>query len=146
MSETSPELPILRGYELRLLRCTLQSLASDPSPHPQPSDHAHPTHHLHPLINDLLTSIESGHYLQALTSPDVNRVVFKLAESDSLGDSAECADRVYSELLDRVESFISKECEEEENDSGKDKAYRVIVVLCIAVAALFGFAQCNLTG
>ncbi|PQQ16533.1 tetratricopeptide repeat protein 27 homolog [Prunus yedoensis var. nudiflora] len=149
MSETLPELPILRGYELRLLRCTLQSPTSDPSPHPQPSDHAHPTHHLHPLINDLLTSIESGHYLQALTSPDVNRVVFKLAESDSLdslGDSAECADRVYSELLDRVESFISKECEEEENDSGKDKAYRVIVVLCIAVAALFGFAQCNLTG
>ncbi|ONI20710.1 hypothetical protein PRUPE_2G030300 [Prunus persica] len=146
MSETSPELPILRGYELRLLRCTLQSPASDPSPHPQPSDHAHPTHHLHPLINDLLTSIESGHYLQALTSPDVKRVVFKLAESDSFGDSAECADRVYSELLDRVESFISKECEEEENDSGKDKAYRVIVVLCIAVAALFGFAQCNLTG
>ncbi|VVA28890.1 PREDICTED: tetratricopeptide repeat [Prunus dulcis] len=146
MSETLPELPILRGYELRLLRCTLQSPASDPSPYPQPSDHAHPTHHLHPLINDLLTSIESGHYLQALTSPDVNRVVFKLAQSDSLGDSAECADRVYSELLDRVESFISKECEEEENDSGKDKAYRVIVVLCIAVAAFFGFAQCNLTG
>ncbi|CAL8114489.1 unnamed protein product [Prunus armeniaca] len=146
MSETLPELSILRGYELRLLRCTLQSPASDPSPHPQQSDHAHPTHHLHPLINDLLTSIESGHYLRALTSPDVNRAVFKLAESDSLGDSAECADRVYSELLDRVESFISKECEEEENDSGKDKAYRVIVVLCIAVAALFGFSQCNSTG
>ncbi|CAN6555577.1 unnamed protein product [Malus baccata var. baccata] len=149
MSETLPELAILRLYELRLLRCTLPSPPSDFSHRSQRCDETLPAHPLHPLINDLLTSIESGQYLQALTSPDLERVVFKFAESDSiqsLGDSAESADLVYSGLLDRVESFVSRECEEEENDGGKDKAYRVIVVLCIAVAAFFAFTQCNVTG
>lgn len=147
MSETSPDLAILRGYELRLLRCTLPSPPpSDPSPHPEPSDQTLLTHSLTPLINDLLISIESARYLEALTSADAKRVVFKLTDSDSfdpLDDSAQSADRVYSELLDRVEWFICKECED---DNGKDQAYRVIVVMCIAVAALFAFTQSNVTG
>ncbi|XP_050387564.1 uncharacterized protein LOC126803890 isoform X7 [Argentina anserina] len=135
MSESSPDLSLLRRYELRLLRCTL--LSPPPPPNPSPSDQSSPPHPLSPLIASLLTSIESGRYLDALTSADANRLLFKLADSDSLYGP----DRVYSELLRRVESFIS-----EEDDNDKDKAYRVVVVLCVAVAALLAFTQSNLTG
>ncbi|XP_061998164.1 uncharacterized protein LOC133715625 isoform X2 [Rosa rugosa] len=139
MSEPSPDLAILRGYELRLLRCTFLC-PPPPSDPEQPSDQTSPTHPLSPLISALLTSIESGRYLEALTSAEANRLVFKLTDSNSLVDHD--ADRVYSDLLRRVESFI---CEEAE-DNGKDQAYRVVVVLCIAVAALLAFTQSNLTG
>ncbi|KAM5554708.1 hypothetical protein ABKV19_022892 [Rosa sericea] len=80
----------------------------------------------------------SGRYLEALTSADANRLVFKLTDPHSLDDP----DRVYSDLLRRVESFIC----EEAVDNGKGQAYRVVVVLCIAVAALLAFTQSNLTG
>jgi hypothetical protein len=128
---------LLRGYELRLLRCTLGSSPSESPPdqpvHP-PSDHPLP---LHALIDDILASIEAGDYLRALSS-DAARLLVQLA-GDSHTDSSECADRVYSESLDRVESFISEYDDE-------DKASRVVLVMCVAAAAFLGFTQCNVTG
>ncbi|KAF3455579.1 hypothetical protein FNV43_RR00212 [Rhamnella rubrinervis] len=135
MSETAPEVEAIRAYELRLLRCTLPTSPSDFLPSNQ--------NHLRLLINDLLVSIETGSYLQAIASSEAARLVFKLTDSDSplpLDDSPECADRVYSEFLSGIESFLS------EGGDIHDTACRVMVVMCIAVAAFLVFTQCNMTG
>ncbi|KAH9771561.1 TPR REGION domain-containing protein [Citrus sinensis] len=95
---------------------------------------------LHEHINSLIDSIESGHYLQALSS-DAAKLVLDTLDFVDLNDSAECADRVYSALLQRVEAFIVNDSE---NDV--DKACRVILLMCLSIAALFWFTQCNVTG
>jgi hypothetical protein len=133
---------LLRGYELRLLRCTLASSSSDSPPHQPAYPPSDQTPLLHALINDILASIESGDYLRALSS-DAARLVVQLA-GDSHIDSAECTDQVYSESLDRVESFISQGNESEFDD--EDRACRVVLVMCVAVSAFLGFTQCNVTG
>ncbi|KAG2668551.1 hypothetical protein I3760_15G165800 [Carya illinoinensis] len=140
--QTETEL-LLREYELRLLRCTLASSLPDSSPQPPhvPSDR---TSSLHALIKDILALIEAGDYLRALSS-DAARLVFQLS-GDSYVDSVECADRVYSESLDRVESFILEENESQEDERDKDKACRIVLVMCVAIAAFLGFTRCNLTG
>lgn len=146
MSETAPEVEFLRGCELRLLRCTLPPPPFNFPPQSQPSDQNLPSHHLRSLINDLLVCIEAGKYLQAMTSSDAERLVFKLTDFDSfhpLDDSPECADRVYSEVMVQIESFLSEECQGED---ANHKAYRVVLVLCIAVAAFLAFTQYNMTG
>nr|XP_048335273.1 tetratricopeptide repeat protein 27 isoform X2 [Ziziphus jujuba var. spinosa] len=129
----------LRACELRLLRCTLPSPPpSACSPKPQ-SESSH-RNHLRSLIHDLLHFIETGTYLQAITNPDFQRlVVFKLIDSN-LDDSPECAGRVYSEFLIAIESFLKG------GEDANDSAYRVMVVMCIAVAAFLAFTQCNMTG
>ncbi|KAK9188346.1 hypothetical protein WN944_019747 [Citrus x changshan-huyou] len=95
---------------------------------------------LHEHINSLIDSIDSGHYLQALSS-DAAKLVLDTLDFVDLNDSAECADRVYSALLQRVEAFIVNDSE---NDV--DKACRVILLMCLSIAALFWFTQCNVTG
>ena len=131
---------LLRGYELRLLRCTLPSSplsdSPPPPPQPQPSNH-HQTHSS--LLNDLLSSIEAGDYLRALSSDAAALLLRPLSDDDSSSSSS--ADRVYSELLRRVESFLVSEPEDDE-----DKAYRALLVVSIAVAAFLAFTQCNMTG
>ena len=131
------ETEVLRGHELRLLRYTLRPPPSDPSSHCQPSDFDASLPPLHAIISNILTSIESGDYLGALSS-DAARLVLASPDSDL---SSESPDRVYSELLDRVESLIN-----EPSIDDAEKACRVVLVVCVAVAALFWFSQCNLTG
>lgn len=134
------ELEILHGYELRLLRCTLTSPSSNIHLKSQMLNDQSPSiAPLHAYINNLIDSIESGNYLQALAS-DAARIVIGSLEFD-FTDTAECADQVYSELLHRVEAFIVNDSE---NDM--DKACRVVLVTCLAVAALFWFIQCNMIG
>ncbi|KAK4598899.1 hypothetical protein RGQ29_016089 [Quercus rubra] len=132
---------LLRGYELRLLRCTLPSSppsdSPPPPPQPQPSDH-HQTHSS--LLNDLLSSIEAGDYLRALSSDAAALLLRPLSDDDS-SSSSSSADRVYSELLRRVESFLVSEPEDDE-----DEAYKALLVVSIAVAAFLAFTQCNMTG
>lgn len=139
MSKTAPEVEAIRAYELRLLRCTLPTAPSDFPPQSRPSDQ----NHLRSLINDLLVSIETGCYLRAITSSEAARLFFKLTNSDSplpLEDSQECADRVYSEFLSGIESFLS------EGGDVNDTACKIMVVMCIAVAAFLVFTQCNMAG
>lgn len=124
---------VLRGHELRLLRCTLRP----PPPDHSSSDSGASLPPLHALISNILTSIESGDYLGALTS-DAALLVLASPESDLSADSP---DRVYSQLLDRVESFIN-----EPSIDGAEKACRIFIVVCVSVAALFWFIQNNLTG
>ncbi|KAH7557071.1 hypothetical protein JRO89_XS11G0041400 [Xanthoceras sorbifolium] len=136
------QLKILRRYELRLLRCAVAPPASDSHLQPQPSDdQTTPPSPLHSHINDLVTSIECGDYLLALSS-DAARLVFHPLGLDDLFDSAESADRVYSELLDRVEAFIGNGAAAVDGDMDA----RVVFVMCLAVAALLWFTQCNMTG
>ncbi|KAB2096308.1 hypothetical protein ES319_A01G100300v1 [Gossypium barbadense] len=137
MNMAKREIEILRGHELRLLRCTLCQPPSDPSSHLQPSGFAASLPPLHALISDFLTSVESGNYLGALSS-DAARLVLASPDSDL---SSLSPDRVYSDLLDRVESFIN-----EPSIDDAEKACRIVLVVCVAVAALFWFIQCNLTG
>ena len=90
------------------------------------------------LLNDLLSSIEAGDYLRALSFDAARLVLQQLAD-----DESSSADRVYSELLHRVVSFLVSESEDDE-----DKAYRalLVIVISIAVAAFLAFTQCNMTG
>ncbi|KAG2333764.1 hypothetical protein Bca52824_004944 [Brassica carinata] len=131
------EIRTLRGYELRLLLCTVSSPPSDSPPESHLLDESQPETHPHDsLISSLLSLIESGDYLGALDS-DATRLILGDAELD-LVDSAE---RVYSELLHKVESFVVNGSSDE-----IDKARRAVMVMCLAIAAAFWFTRCNLTG
>ncbi|KAH9707115.1 TPR REGION domain-containing protein [Citrus sinensis] len=136
------QLEILRGYELRLLRCTLAPPPSDLRIQSQPLNEESQCSilPLHEHINSLINSIESGHYLQALSSDEAKHALDTLDFVD-INDSAECADRVYSELLQLVKASIVNDSEID-----VDKACRVILLMCLSIAALFWFTQCNVTG
>ncbi|VVB14893.1 unnamed protein product [Arabis nemorensis] len=128
------EVEILRGFELRLLRCTVSSPPSDPPLESQSGTHPHDF-----LIRSILSSIEAGDYLGALAS-DATRVILGDSELE-LVDSVDSAERVYSELLDKVESFVVTDSSDE-----VDKARRAVLVMCLAIASAFWFTRCNLTG
>ncbi|KAG8645460.1 hypothetical protein MANES_10G067101v8 [Manihot esculenta] len=132
------ECEILRGYELRLLRCTVAPPLSPPPPSSVCSHHkdGDNIHNLYSLINELLSSIEAGNYLQALFS-DAAELVTKFSDLPQCSS----AEHVYSELLERVGRFMTDDGVDEE-----ERACRVILVLCVAVAAIFFFTQCNITG
>ena len=134
------EIRILRGYELRLLRCTVSLPPSDSPPESQLLDESQSETHPHDaLIKSLLSLIEAGDYLGALAS-DAARVILGDAELE-LVDSVESAERVYSEVLDKVESFVVNDSSDE-----IDKARRAVVVMCLAISSAFWFTRCNLTG
>lgn len=134
------EIRILRGYELRLLRCTVSLPLSDSPSVTQLLDESQSETHPHDaLIKSLLSLIEAGDYLGALAS-DAARVILGDAELE-LVDSVDSAERVYSEILDRVESFVVNDSSDE-----IDKARRAVVVMCLAISSAFWFTRCNLTG
>lgn len=127
---------VLRGYELRLLRCTLAPASSQSPPS---SDICSPNNDndinkLLLMINELLNLIEDGNYLRALSSHAAKLVTQLPALSESSS-----AEQVYSELLEHVGRFIM-------NSDDYEAACRVILVLCVAIAAFFYFTQNNITG
>ncbi|KAJ9159621.1 hypothetical protein P3X46_025118 [Hevea brasiliensis] len=132
------ECEILRGYELRLLRCTVAPPPSSLSPSSDSSHHNNDDNinNLHSLLNELLSSIETGNYLQALFS-DAAKLLTQLPDLPKFSS----AEHVYSELTECVGLFIMSEGVDDE-----ERACRVILVLCVAVAAIFFFTQCNITG
>ncbi|KAL9423269.1 hypothetical protein AB3S75_035372 [Citrus x aurantiifolia] len=103
---TEKQLEILRGYELRLLRCTLAPSSSDLRIQLQSLNEESQCSllPLHEHINSLIDSNESGQYIQALYS-DAAKLVLDTLDFVDINNSAECADRVYSELLQLVEAF-----------------------------------------
>lgn len=131
MSNMEADVAEIRGYELRLIRCTLS-----PSP-ASPLNPVSQNESTDDLVNKLLDSIESGNYAEALTSQSC-RLIFQLSPNLPPPISA---DTFYSELVDRAESFIT-----DVSVSPVEQARRSILVLCIAVAAFLGFTQCNFTG
>ncbi|XP_052190220.1 uncharacterized protein LOC127799954, partial [Diospyros lotus] len=123
-----PDAGVLRSYELRLLRCTIPTPSttsgySDTAPEP-----------LHTFIEEIVTSIEKGDYVRALSS-DATRSIFDLPDF-SLSPSMDGADRFYSELmLECVGSFLLD-----------DKSYKAFLLMAVAVAAFLAFFQCNISG
>ncbi|CAN0914414.1 Tetratricopeptide repeat protein 27 homolog [Linum grandiflorum] len=131
-----PKRDLIRSYELRLLRCTYsppppssghqsQSVSS-PSSGPLSSK-------LHETIDQVLSFIENGNYLQALSFAELLSLDFSDEGSDD--------DRICSQLDTNVERFIVNGDDDEE-----EIACRMILVLCFGVASLFYFTQCNTTG
>lgn len=137
--EPEEEALLNREHELRLIRCTLSPLPSMFPPQSSPSEKAP---NLDALINHLLALIESGNYFQVFNS-QASRLVFQLGDESPffLDDTIDCADRLYSELLKRAVSFI-----EVNSTNDAAKASRIMLVMCIAVAAFLGFSQCSITG
>ncbi|XP_050223386.1 uncharacterized protein LOC126673331 [Mercurialis annua] len=127
---------VLRSYELRLLRCTLscppQSLNNQNS-----MSMSMNMNDVHSLINQLLTSIEAGNYMEAL-SCDASKLITDLRD---LPESCSSPDEVHSELEERVERFLNKD-----DDDDVEVGCRVMIVLCVAIAAFLFFTQCNITG
>ncbi|XP_010420439.1 PREDICTED: tetratricopeptide repeat protein 27 homolog isoform X2 [Camelina sativa] len=128
------EVEILRGYELRLIRCTVSLPQLDVPLKSHSGTHPHET-----LISSLLSSIEAGDYLGALAS-DATKLIIGDSEFE-LVDTVDSAERFYSELLDKVESFVVNDSSDE-----IDKARRAVLVMCLAIASAFWFTCCNLTG
>ncbi|KAL2639050.1 hypothetical protein AAZV13_06G147600 [Glycine max] len=128
MCTLEPDVIGIRGFELRLIRCTITFS--------QPSDSRHELESLDGHINDLLNSIERGNYVEALTSEPSFSLVFRLDGHESLPLDA---DRVYSELVHRAESFLR-------DAAAAEQRRRAILVMCIAIAAFLGFTQSNFTG
>lgn len=138
MAEYYQHLHLLRHYELRLLRCTTATQQQQPPP---PQSHAATP--LLTTIIDTLDLIEAGRYAEVLSS-DATRNVFRLKDeffSQFSDDSVDCADRFYSELMNRVDSFLVDESVNE-----VERGFRTVLVMCVAVSAFLGFTQCNLTG
>ncbi|KAL3829244.1 hypothetical protein ACJIZ3_018046 [Penstemon smallii] len=127
---------LLRSLELRLLRCSIPS--DDPSlPPPSPTQSSPPVSHLYSLLNDVVTLIESGHYLQALSS---SKALFP----DLQFQSSDSAELFYSETLPNcVSSFLNvNSCDQNSVELG----YRALLLMAVGVAALLAFTQCNITG
>ncbi|CAN1843491.1 Tetratricopeptide repeat protein 27 homolog [Linum perenne] len=125
---------LIRSYELRLLRCTYSPPSSSNPPsqsHSSPSSNALSSKP-HDTINQLLSFIEGGNYLQALSFAELLSFSFSDENSDD--------DRICSELDANVEQFVVN------GDDEEGIACRAILVLCFGVAALFYFTQCNTTG
>lgn len=137
MSESAPE--ILRTHELRLLHCTF---SSPPSDRPAASQTQTSRNRLHEPLDSFVSSIVSGDYQKALAS-NAARLVLGLVDQSpgQFTDSTECAERVYTELLECAEKFVISEFENEE-----DRFYRLMIVVCIAIASFLAFTQSNVTG
>ncbi|XP_055822601.1 uncharacterized protein LOC129891315 [Solanum dulcamara] len=139
------ELSSLRALELRLLHCSLPSSSS--SSHQ--STTATSFSHLHILIEQVLQFIESGQYTQALSS-DGAKAIFtsqKVNHHHHLNDSSESAEFFYSEFVPQcVTLFLNANGVEDSGSNSVAKLYKVVLVMAVAVAALLGFTQCNITG
>lgn len=137
MAAEEAQTAFLRHCELRLLRCSIPPPSPTTTLH-QLTDNDH-THTIVVFINDVVTSIEAGDYVGALTSAAA-RTIFKFASLSSVEVSP---DHFYSELvLERVDSFLF----DEDSDNKIDIRYKAFLLMAIAVAAFLAFTQCSITG
>ncbi|CAA2958655.1 Hypothetical predicted protein, partial [Olea europaea subsp. europaea] len=139
------EIEALRHLELRLLRCTLPSDHPSQPPPPPLLTLSSPCSLLHSLLNAVVLLIESGNYLQALSS-SASQSLF--ANLKFVSPESESASRFYSDsLLECVDSFLNVNGSENlEPESMELKGYKVLLVMAIGVSALLAFIQCNITG
>ncbi|KAL6580471.1 hypothetical protein OROMI_008495 [Orobanche minor] len=136
---------LLRSLEFRLLRCTIPTDDSNPS-HPieQPSPPPYVSH-LDSLLNEIVTLIESGNYVQALSCSNIIIFPDHLLKSDHYSPQV-----FYSETLPNSVSsfFVNNNNDDDEGAACKETAsgYRALFIMAVAVAALLAFTQCNITG
>lgn len=138
------ELSSLRALELRLLHCSLPS--SSFSSH-QSAPTTSSFSHLHTLIEQVLQFIELGQYTQALSSDGAKTIFTSQQVNHQLNDSSESAEFFYSEFVPRcVTLFLNANGVEDSAPNSIAKLYKAVLVMSVAVAALLGFTQCNITG
>lgn len=135
------ELSSLRALELRLLHCSLpSSFFHKPTPTPSFS-------HLHTLIEQVLQFIELGQYTQALSSDGAKAIFSSQQPPPKLNDTSESAEFFYSEFVAHcVTLFLNTDGVEGSAPNSVSKLYKAVLVMAVAVAALLGFTQCNITG
>ncbi|OVA09405.1 Tetratricopeptide repeat-containing domain [Macleaya cordata] len=159
MANPNPNYELLRGFELRLLRCSLPPPPPPPPPvrindtplPPSPSTiEPIKVKTFHQLIEEILSLIETGNYVEALSS-DAVRIVFGFTDSWEYQDSIDCADQFYNQVEKTIESFLSLEntlvhlsISEPEDESNWSS--RAFLLVCIGVAAFLAFTQSNVTG
>ncbi|XP_042498787.1 tetratricopeptide repeat protein 27 homolog [Macadamia integrifolia] len=133
------DLQTLRGFELRLLRCSmlLAPVRNNDSLYPTVDRKGNP---LYRLIEEVIILIESRDYIGALSS-DAVRLVFGFADSWDFEDSIDSAERFYQEVEKSIQSFLADVTEDDLNQS-----CRAVLLMCIGVAALLAFTQTNVTG
>ncbi|KAI3924532.1 hypothetical protein MKX01_037972 [Papaver californicum] len=140
---------ILRGFELRI------TLPSSPSPSPPPLSTTATTTTIssypspaaengdektsYELIDEIISLIENGKYLQSLSSQAVSLLIH-----DSYQNSINSVDNFYNQADTTIESFLSNPLEEVGDECNWFS--RAFLVMCIAVAAFLAFTQINLTG
>ncbi|KAL3651891.1 hypothetical protein CASFOL_004893 [Castilleja foliolosa] len=131
---------LLRSLELRLLRCSLPSdNPSRPPSHTEPSPSiASSFPHLFSLLNGVVALIESGFYLQALSSA-ASQALFSSLHLES----SDSADHFYSETLP---NYICSFLNVDGDDDSLELGYKALLVMTVGVSSLLAFTQCNITG
>ncbi|XP_060172174.1 uncharacterized protein LOC132603231 isoform X2 [Lycium barbarum] len=135
------QLSSLRALELRLLHSSLplSSFPNQPTPTSSFS-------HIHTLITQVLEFIELGQYTQALSSNGA-KAIFSSSQPPQLNDSSESAEFFYSEFVPQcVTLFLNTDGVEDSGPNSLGKIYKAVLVMAVAVAAILGFTQCNITG
>jgi hypothetical protein len=124
----------LREAELRLMRCTLPAVTSQPPPLLPP-----PVHPLGPVAASALAAVELGDYAAALASaaPHI------LQDSVSTEAAHVSPAQFYADLSAAVDAFLRRDV-----GGASDEGFecRCVLVLSAAVAALLAFTQQNVTG
>lgn len=123
----------LREAEIRLLRSTFPSPASQPSPLSPP-----PPHPLGPVAASALAAVEAGDYAAALACAAPH-----LLPASTSTAAPDTAAQFYADLAAAAEAFLR---EDGEGAAGEGFECRCAVVLSAAVAALLAFTQQNVTG
>ncbi|CAO2842093.1 unnamed protein product [Amaranthus hypochondriacus] len=123
----------LRQYELRLLRCSLPLLSS--STHTLHTQATQSSSSFHPLIEEIVTLIESGRYVDSLSSAGA-RSIFAFSNFFESFDPSQ----FYAGLEVAVESYLVY------NDGEIDSSSKLIMVVAVSVAAFLAFLQCNFIG
>ncbi|XP_010323345.2 uncharacterized protein [Solanum lycopersicum] len=142
--QQNSQLSSLRALELRLLRCSIPSSSSSSSHQSTPTTSFS---HLHALIEQVLQFIESGQYTQALSSDGAKAIFTSQQLNHKLNDSSESAESFYSEFVPQcVTLFVNANGIEKSAPISVEKLYKAVLVMAVAVAALLGFTQCNITG
>ncbi|KAL3332013.1 hypothetical protein AABB24_032566 [Solanum stoloniferum] len=142
--QQNSQLSSLRVLELRLLRCSIPSSSTSSSHQSTPTTSFS---HLHTLIEQVLQFIESGQYTQALSSDGAKAIFTSQQLNHKLNDSSESAESFYSEFVPQcVTLFLNANEVEDYAPNSVAKLYKAVLVMAVAVAALLGFTQCNITG
>ncbi|KAG9455334.1 hypothetical protein H6P81_008238 [Aristolochia fimbriata] len=141
------ELELLKSFELRLLRCTL-SPPETSLPFP-PSKSLLEQKPIYQSIHHIVSLIEEGNYVGALSSDSV-RQVLPFVDAWEFQDSDDAAARFYSEVDRSVTLFLQDESEAWlsvlGDEDGLEKSRRTLLVMCLGIAALLAFVQFNVTG
>ena len=129
------ELQHLREYELRLLRCSLPYPLRNSRQLSTSAGQSPPPTHTLPLLDSIIGLIESGRYVDSLSSAAA-RAIFDSADSFESFEPSE----FYNGLERAVESYLVDDA------AGGDASSRFLLVVSVAVAAFLAFIQCNFTG